>query len=195
MRSLAITLALALCLAACAQPGGHAVRPGATAAPVPEAAQAQLTQNYSSPFAYCRAVGTADKPGAHYTGTKPPPAVVAGLVKALGISPEGARSPAFLHGIFWRCMDGAVYACSVGANLPCESKANTDRAPTAEEQRYCEKNHDALLIPMYVTGHNTIFDWRCEKGKAVAGRTLAKVDKRGYIADIWYRIPPPNNSP
>ncbi len=188
MRYLAIAFALAVFLAACAQPGRSHTRSDMAATGT---ATAQLAQSYSSPFAYCRAVGTKDEPGAGYTGAEPPPAVVAGLVKAFGAPADAARSPIFQHGTFWRCMGGAVYACNVGANLPCTSKANTNRAPTEGERQYCGENHDSLIIPMYVTGHDTIYDWRCKSGEAVAGKTLSKVDKRGYIARIWYRIPPP----
>lgn len=191
MRCLAITLAFAVFLVACAQQGHGLARRGA--AP-PGTVDTHAAQTYANPFAYCRAVGTRDKPGKGYTGPEPPPAVVAGIAKAFGASADAAHSPMFQHGTFWRCMDGAVYACNVGANLPCESKADTDRTPTEGERKYCGENHDSLLIPMYVTGHNTIYDWRCKDGAPVAGRTLARVDKRGYIADIWYRIPPPGKS-
>ncbi|MGH8226126.1 MAG: hypothetical protein ACRER1_08255 [Gammaproteobacteria bacterium] len=191
MRHFVIVLALAVFLVACVQPGSSHAR-GDTAAS--GATAAQIASSYSSPFAYCRAIGTMDKPGARYTGAEPPPAVIAGLVKAFGAPANAAESPMFQHGTFWRCMDGAVYACNVGANLPCESKANTDRAPTEGERQFCGENHDSLIIPMYVTGHDTIYDWRCKGNVPVAGKTLSKVDKRGYIANIWYRILPPDKT-
>ncbi|MGH8427244.1 MAG: hypothetical protein ACRES7_04585 [Gammaproteobacteria bacterium] len=149
------------------------------------------TGGYSNPFAYCRAVGTIDHPDGRYIGSEPPPAVIEGLEHAFRVSANAAHAQAFSRGTFWRCMGGAVYACNVGANLPCESRANSDRIPTSGEHQYCNENHDALFIPMYVTGHDTIYDWRCRGALPVADKTLGRIDERGYIAGIWYPIPPP----
>lgn len=160
--------------------------------PAPRAsAAAPAEASWSSPFAYCRAIGTIDRPDARYTGSEPPPAVVAGLANALGAPPAAAARSALAHGTFWRCMGGSVYACTVGANLPCTEKAVTSRRPTATETDYCRQNPGAPFIPMYVTGHASVYEWACRGAAAVAGKTIAKVDARGYVAGIWYRIPPP----
>lgn len=174
--------------AGCARGGASQSIAGAPTS-VPMSAPAGNLRRYDDPFSYCRAVGTIDQPDARYIGPNPPPAVIAGLIKSLGVGPSDTRSEALARGSYWRCMDGAVYACTVGANLPCESRADTSRTPTKGEQQYCAANPGSGFIPMYVTGHATIYDWHCEGAEPVAGRQLSEVDARGYIAGIWYRIP------
>ncbi len=137
---------------------------------------------YTDPFAYCGAVGTIDAPDARYLGPNVPDAVVRGLEAALGSSPG---TPA---GISWRCMDGQVYACTVGANLPCLEKANTSQTPTADMTTYCQSNANAPLIPAFVTGRATAYEWSCVNGVATPGRQSWQADARGFIANIWYAI-------
>ncbi|MGH8162142.1 MAG: hypothetical protein ACRESR_08395 [Gammaproteobacteria bacterium] len=196
MRSAWLALALLGLLAACSPSRQQANRasPSGTNA-IASATASASNARYSNPFAYCRAVGTLDRPDSRYTGPNPPSAVIAGLVKAFGSPPAATRSPAFTHGTYWRCMKGSVYACNVGANLPCQSRANTDRAPTQGEKKYCAAHPGSDFIPMYVTGHNTIYDWSCKGDQPVAGKQITKVDARGYLANIWYRIPPPGSAP
>ena len=141
---------------------------------------------FSDPFAYCTAVGTADEPDQRYTGQKMPDAIVDGLQGALGLS--GTPSPAVTQTSVWRCMDGKVYACTVGANLPCTEKANRDKTPTQEMKDFCQANPDSDFIPAYVTGHNVVYEWQCKAGVPQAGKELWKVDARGFVADIWYQI-------
>ncbi|MDN5864466.1 MAG: hypothetical protein L0I62_04535 [Gammaproteobacteria bacterium] len=183
-------------LAACSPTNPSTTGPRATTAgAVVPATAVQSEASYDNVFAYCRAVGTIDRPDARYTGANPPPAVIAGLIEAFHAPPSASRTQVFTLSTSWRCMDGHVYACTVGANLPCQAQANTRRTPTEAENEYCAANPDAGFIPMSVTGHNTVYDWRCEGAKAVAGKQLSEVDERGYIADIWYRIPAPASAP
>jgi hypothetical protein len=88
-------------------------------------------------------------------------------------------------------MDGKVYACTVGANLPCDSKANTDKTPTQPEIDFCQANPTSDFIPAAVTGHDTIYEWICKAGKPEVGKQVFQVDKQGYIVEIWYVIPAP----
>jgi hypothetical protein len=77
--------------------------------------------------------------------------------------------------------------CNVGANIPC-GKANTSTdLPGAKD--WCRKNPDSDFIPMAATGHDTIYEWRCERGKAVIARKFHAVDDRGFVADAWMRLP------
>lgn len=198
MRSAALTPALILALAgwlvACSPGGENSATPSKASATAPASLATLAGQHYSNAFAYCRAIGTIDQPDSRYTGPNPPPAVIDGLMAAFGAPPTATRSRAFSRGTSWRCMDHDVYACTVGANLPCQSQADTDRTPTEAENKYCAAHHDATIIPMYVTGHNTVYDWHCEGKKPVAGQQLTKVDQRGFLANIWYKIPSPNQS-
>ena len=153
----------------------------------PAAGQGSAT-TYSDPFTYCGAVGTVDTPGPAYTGPQTPEAVVKGLMQAAGVSADMPKD-VFAQGTFWRCMGGQVYGCFVGANLPCDSKANTDQTPTAAEQEFCKANPSADAIPAAVTGHDTVYEWACQDGAPQIVKQVFQVDAQGYIQEIWYPIP------
>ncbi|HEY6335957.1 MAG TPA: hypothetical protein VI113_08730 [Alphaproteobacteria bacterium] len=38
---------------------------------------------------------------------------------------------------------------------------------------------------MAVTGHDSIYRWRCVDGAATAGEKIGAVDERGFFADYW----------
>src|ERR1700677_1930340 len=78
-------------------------------------------KTYSDPSAYCKAVGTIDKPDARYTGPKLP----AWMADKLHLQPDQGKM------MEWRCANKAVVACLYGANIPCGSKAKTSHKPTA----------------------------------------------------------------
>ena len=151
------------------------------------AAQRDTRSTYSDPFAYCRAVKNIDTPGDAYVGPKLPESIARGLRAALQV-PQGGPLQPLLENSFWRCMDGKVYGCTVGANLPCMIKANTSREPSEAVVKFCTVNRDVSYIPMVVTGRATIYAWRCEKGKPVIVREFVKPDARGFLSNIWYEI-------
>lgn len=144
---------------------------------------------FTDPFAYCTAVGTVDTPDARYTGPKMPDAVVKSLMKAAG-APASVPLSVFVNNSFWRCMNGKVYACTVGANLPCESKANTSKTPNEGMTSFCQANPNSDFIPAVDTGHDTVYEWRCTNGTPEVVKQIFKVDARGFISDIWYPINP-----
>ena len=76
-------------------------------------------KTYSDPAAYCKAVGTIDKPDARYTGQKLP----AWMAKQLNMQPDQGKL------MEWRCAGGAVLACQYGANIPL-----TQRHPPARSR-------------------------------------------------------------
>jgi hypothetical protein len=88
---------------------------------------------------------------------------------------------------YFRCMDGRVFLCNLGANLPC-GKANQSRH-LAGAEAWCAKHPDADFIPMYATGHDTIYNWRCRAGKAATEGPPLEVDSRGFIARYWKPAP------
>lgn len=143
---------------------------------------------YTDSFAYCAAVGTVDIPGSPYAGPKVPESVAAGLQKALNAPdiPIGVLE----NGSSWRCMYGNVYACFVGANLPCEDKVDTSRTPTQAEAEYCAQNPNADVIPAVVTGRDTAYEWQCSRGTPQIVRQIARQDPRGFFSNIWYEISP-----
>lgn len=145
---------------------------------------------YANPFAYCAAVGTIDAPDARWTGPAVPEVIARGLQKAFGAPPDAPLEP-FLRNSHWRCMDGKVYACNVGANIPCLEKADLSRTPSAPMTAYCKANPGADVIPAYVTGRATVYTWRCEGSTAVIERQVNQPDGRGFLARYWYEIPSP----
>lgn len=148
---------------------------------------------YSDPFRYCAAVGTVDEPDARYTGPAVPPTVAEGLRQAMEL-PESAPLEPLLLGTFWRCMEGQVYACTVGANIPCMEKADVSRTPTEPMIEFCRANPGAEYIPAVVTGRATVYEWRCEGSEPVVERQLTEPDARGFLSAYWYQISPPETS-
>jgi len=158
----------------------------------PTAASSQETpdkSSYSDAFEYCASVGTVDQPEAPYSGTEMPEAVAVKLRLASGAASDAPLDP-FIHNAFWRCMDGKVYACFVGANLPCMEKADLDPTPSTAEIEYCKENPASEFIPAVVTGRETVLSWSCVDGVPQAGEQLFQVDSQGFIADFWYLIDP-----
>jgi hypothetical protein len=133
-------------------------------------------------------VDTIDAPDATYTGPQAPQSVAEGLQKALN-APDTPLD-ILKNGLSWRCMNGDVYACFVGANLPCDAKANTDRTPTQEEADFCQQNRNAKVIPAVVTGRETVFEWRCRKGAPEIVRQVFQPDAQGFLSEIWYKLSP-----
>ena len=166
---------------------------------VPEAALAPssalatttpTTKTFTDPFSYCAAVGTIDTPDARYTGTQVPDEIINGFKEAAGLEASTEPTDMFKKTTIWRCMDNKVYACNFGANLPCNSKANTDETPSQAMKDYCIANPDSDFIPMSVTGHSTIYSWHCIKDTPKLLDQIENVDAAGYLAQIWYEIKP-----
>jgi putative hemolysin/predicted secreted protein len=141
----------------------------------------------ADPFAYCATVGNLDAPDARWTGPKMPDAVLNGLIKSAQLAPDIPRD--MLAGAsFWRCMNGKVYACTVGANLPCQEKADTNKTPSAAMNDFCKANPTADAIPAAVTGRATVYQWKCAAGKPEIVKQQFTPDARGFLAEFWYEI-------
>jgi hypothetical protein len=166
---------LAVAMVACSSAATPTLAPTATPA------------SYTDPFAYCAAVGDLDKPDARYTGKAVPEAVAVALRTASGAAADMPLEM-FTENSYWRCMSGKVYGCFVGANIPCWDKANTDRTPATAVTDFCKEQPDAEVIPAAVTGHETVYEWRCTKGSPEIVRQVLQVDGRGYVADFWYEL-------
>ncbi len=82
-----------------------------------------------------------------------------------------------------RCEEGTVLACNVGANLPCGLADTRTRLPGADA--WCARHPGSAVIPAFVTGHATIYDWGCRGARASAATRIRTVDRAGYIADFW----------
>ncbi len=104
------------------------------------------------------------------------------IAGTFGITAQQVRESAYV-----RCAGGKLMACWVGANLDC-GKANVHRSLLGANA-YCRENPGSDSIPMAATGHDTIYDWRCDGKRAVAGKANRAVDAEGYIADNWKEAP------
>ena len=167
----------------------------ATSTSTPTApATLQPTGNYTDPFAYCAAVGAVDAPGSDYVGPKTPPSIIDGLKKAANLSSDMPET-IIESGTVWRCMNGRVWACFVGANLPCSEKADTSQTPTQPMVDFCQANPAAEAIPAAVTGRATVYEWRCTDGSPAIVKQLFQPDAQGFIADFWYEIGSNASSP
>ena len=158
----------------------------ATPTPMPTPTAA----SFADPFAYCAAVGTIDKPDARYTGPQMSDALFKGYLKAAGLDVNGNFPDAFKQNTIWRCMDKQVFACNFGANLPCDSKADTDTTPTQAMADFCKATPGADFIPMAVTGHATVYSWHCIKDTPAVLDQIDKPDAAGFLTRIWYLIQP-----
>lgn len=87
----------------------------------------------------------------------------------------------------YRCMNGKVMVCFVGANLPC-TKMNAQRGNPGADM-FCRDNPDAGSVPAYSTGHDSIHTYRCRNGKAEATGTTRQLDQRGFAKDLWIELP------
>ena len=144
---------------------------------------------YEDPFAYCKSIGDIDTPGSDYTGPKVPDSITSALRKDIGVS-QDMPDDLFVDGTFWRCMDGNVYACNAGANIPCQERANMSKIPNHGMLNYCGENPDAEFIPMFASGRTTVYEWKCDNGTPEIVKQIAETDKAGYIKGIWYKISP-----
>ncbi len=148
------------------------------------------SETYSDPFAYCAAVGQIDAPDARYTGPKMSDTLFKNYLVAAKLDVNGNYPDAFKNHTVWRCMNSKVYACNFGANIPCDSKANTDKNPTQAIIDFCKQNQDVDFVPMAVTGHNVIYSWRCVKGAPELGNQMDTVDAAGYQSSFWVELQP-----
>lgn len=141
-------------------------------------------------FAYCAEAGVSDvMPDAPGRNAFPPSLANAmveqGLISAE--APEPVRKANR-----WRCMDGAVWVCSVGANLPCDEKADLSRTPSPAAVDYCRENPDAVL-PAYVTGRATVYSWVCEGAMPSIERQVFTPDAQGYLSEFWSPLENPDS--
>lgn len=169
-----LSLVALLFIAACSAPGAQGTP--------------QASGPYSDPFAYCAAVGTVDVPDDRYNGPEMPDVIVQGMIQEGVISAD--MPPEIQTHAVWRCMDGQVWVCHFGANLPCQEKVDVSQVPTADMVDFCAANPTAEVIPAAVTGRATIYEWKCSDGKPTVGRHVLEADPQGYLADFWYELAP-----
>jgi len=83
----------------------------------------------------------------------------------------------------WRCMDGRVLVCHIGADgRPCQ-KLDANPTPSKPIKDYCAANPASDFVPMVVVGQSSS-TWRCHAGSPEVLKTDA-LDKRGFIQSAW----------
>lgn len=132
------------------------------------------------PFAYCQTAGDVDRPA-----DPTPPVVADALAKVLAVPPIPPDR------VSWRCMHGKVWACTVGANIQCDATVDGSRTPTAAMRTWCKENVSAEVVPAYVVGRATAFEWRCQGEEPAIVRELAAPDARGFDPTGWHAVSPP----
>jgi hypothetical protein len=132
---------------------------------------------FTDPFSYCAAVGTVDAPDERWAGPPVPPEVV----EFFGEDRLG--------GHFWRCFDGAVLGCAVGAAAYCGNDPNTSEEPTAAMVEFCRANPNQLMLVAQF-GHDNIYLWECHGTIPAIALQMFHVDPRGFMAENWFEIPP-----
>lgn len=148
--------------------------------------QCPINKGFKDPFDYCSNVKTTDTPDKRVIDRKSNKMIIDAMVRQ-GIVSRGTPLK-FKKNFVWRCMNGQVFVCHFGANIPCLEKANTSKEPTKPMIDYCKTNPQSDFLPAYITGRDTIYEWRCKDGEAFVEKEILKTDERGYIADYWYLI-------
>lgn len=142
------------------------------------AAGVQIAWAQTSPAAYCRRVGTDDRL------RSVPPSLVPAVVRLFRL--EAMPAEQVQRSTYFRCADHHLLVCTVGANLAC-GKADTRRDLPGVEA-WCKAHAGAQSVPAYVTGHATIYWWRCDGPRPAASRSALSVDRRGFISQNWKRV-------
>jgi hypothetical protein len=136
-----------------------------------------IAEAEEDPFHYCRRVTLDDNP-------RPAPAsLVPALAMAFNESQSTVRERLRFGAFRFRCYQGAVMGCSMGANLNC-GKADT-RTRNDGADAYCRENPNDPNIPAVATGHATVLRWHCVGTHAVASRGYQPVDPRGFDLSNW----------
>jgi hypothetical protein len=125
-----------------------------------------------TPRHYCSRIADDDT-------LRQPPAFLAGAIRRMfGISRNYA-----LETSYYRCAGHAVLVCNAGANLPC-GKANISTV-LPQATQWCRTHRNSQVIPMFVTGHDTPYVWRCAVGVARHAGRIGELDRRGFFANYW----------
>lgn len=121
------------------------------------------------------------RPGQTDDATRPIPRSLApAVIAAFGV--HMSADEVVRTGVM-RCAQGQVMACLTGANLNC-GRAEVSRVNHGAID-WCREHRDADFVPAYVTGHETIYAWRCHDGHAVVARHAMHADPYGFVAENW----------
>jgi len=148
-------------------------------------------REYDNAWDYCRAVRTKPEIAERRWAPDASRRKIFLQAARMHFLSEDAPESLLVAGLHLRCMDGAVWACHVGANIPCGSKGDKSRKPARPIRDFCRENPGAKSVPAYVTGRTTLYEWVCRGSTPVIKRVLFSLDKDGYISDFWAELPRP----
>lgn len=143
-----------------------------------------LSERFADPVVYCAAADNIDTPDTRWAGPPVPPSVAEALSAHLGVPPIDPER------VSWRCMGGRIFACTVGANIPCDARADTAQEPTEGMRAFCEEQPGAEVIPAYAAGRGTVYAWRCDGPVPAIATQLFTPDARGFDPSVWYQVRP-----
>jgi hypothetical protein len=150
---------------------------GATVKALLLLAATQGAWGQTSPVEYCQQIGTDD------ALRTVPPSLVSAVVRLFQL--EAMPPTQVERSTYFRCANGQVFVCTVGANLAC-GKVDT-RRDLPGVRAWCVEHAGSQNVPSYVTGNATIYLWRCDGPRPVASRSALSVDPRGFISQNWKR--------
>jgi hypothetical protein len=132
---------------------------------------------FTDAFEFCRAAinkdsqeGMQDK---RYVGPAVPPAVAKAMKD---------------EAVWWRCMDGAIYACSTGASGSGCVQMSASKTPSSAVRSFCAQNPNSDFVPMSLV-RSSSSTWKCNGDTPAIIQTYA-LDKRRYLKDSWHKIFP-----
>jgi hypothetical protein len=130
---------------------------------------------HETPRAYCARIRNDD-------ALRAPPASLAPAIRRL----FNMRGPYALKSTYYRCAGGRVLVCWIGNDLPCGKANIKKRLPAAT--RWCRAHPNSDFIPLVVTGHDTLYSWRCVGHTAKAGAPVGALDARGFFVRYWKKL-------
>lgn len=142
------------------------------------AGRAATQDPYADPVSFCRTVGTADVYDRRYTGPDE--------------APESLSAAGRFPLINWRCVEGRVFTCDVGASGRHCQKMDVSGVPNPEIRQYCASNPPDPDPPASIGGYaNT--SWTCRNGRPVFVETFP-VDAQSYLVGAYKPLPEPLNA-
>jgi hypothetical protein len=106
-------------------------------------------------------------------------------VKNTESSGEGNDYPG-MSNTAWRCMNGSVYVCEMGASGRGCMKTGHSTAPHKGILTWCRENPNSDFVPgAYMAGSPA--NWRCRGTRPVIIESEG-VDERGYMKQFWRKV-------
>ncbi len=122
---------------------------------------------------YCAGLGTK-------TDVKPIPELLVPYANSVFF--DGAASSTE-----YRCIANQIYICENGNGFNCD-RPSTKRHNSSVDQ-FCRENPSASSVPFAVSGHGSVYAWKCVGTNAAIAHTES-TDKEGFRTEMWVPIDP-----